>query len=195
MTVRCAPSRTNPAVEAGLPEPQPCNSWARVGRSQTDGSFGLIHPLSGQLASRGGSIAAHGRTGECAAVDDVLDQARSGHAKALVLHGESGIGKTAVIDRAIARADGFKVVRVRAIESEQELTDVGLQLLASALKDGLARLQPAHLQALDTALERNPGRGPDAGGMAVLSLLREASDSPPLLCILDDAQWLDRGSA
>jgi DNA-binding CsgD family transcriptional regulator len=137
-----------------------------------------------------------GRKAECAAVDAVLEQARAGQGRALVVRGQTGVGKTALLDHAVARADGFRTIRIHASESEAGLAYAGLQLLSSALDDGAALLQPAHRQALDTALGWRAGE-PERLllGLAVVSLLANASSTQPILCIVDDAQWLDRFSA
>ena len=142
-----------------------------------------------------GSVLA-GRTVECASLERVLQRARARNSGVLVLRGEPGIGKTALLDRTAVHAEGFRIVRFRGVESEMELPYAGLQLLCSAMCDGLARLQPSQRQALDAAFGLGVGQ-PDRLqlGLATLALLTDASARQPLLCIIDDAQWLDRRSA
>ncbi|WP_216870312.1 helix-turn-helix transcriptional regulator [Modestobacter excelsi] len=137
-----------------------------------------------------------GRTVECARVDDALDRAQGGHSSVLVLRGEAGIGKTAVLDRAVDRAANFRVIRISAIECEADLPYAGLQLLSSAMEDAVGRLEPQQRRALETAVGSGGGE-PDRLllGLAVRSLFEKVAGPRPLLCVIDDAQWLDRYSA
>jgi DNA-binding CsgD family transcriptional regulator len=138
-----------------------------------------------------------GRNAECARLDRLLADARAGQSAVLVLCGEPGIGKTALLDYAAGRAAGFGVVRAVGVESEMELPFAGLHQLCGAMLDGLGRLPPPQRDALGTAFGLSSGAQPDRFlvGLAVLSLLSEAAEERPLLCLVDDAQWLDRSSA
>ncbi|HKC28995.1 MAG TPA: AAA family ATPase [Jatrophihabitans sp.] len=137
-----------------------------------------------------------GRIAELATLERQVQQARAGHSEVLMLRGEPGIGKTALLDRAAAGAEGFRIVRVRGVESERELRYAGLQLLCSALPDCLARLSGGQREALDAVIGLGDGP-PDrlVLGLATLALLSTAASGPPLLCIIDDVHWLDRQSA
>ncbi|HTU07412.1 MAG TPA: ATP-binding protein, partial [Trebonia sp.] len=138
-----------------------------------------------------------GRQAECDRLDQLLADARAGQSAVLVLHGEPGIGKTALLDYAARRAAGFQVVRATGVESEMELPFAGLHQLCGAMLEGLERLPPPQRDALGTAFGLSSGARPDRFlmGLAVLSLLSEAAEEWPLLCLVDDAQWLDVSSA
>jgi DNA-binding CsgD family transcriptional regulator len=138
-----------------------------------------------------------GREGECAQLDRLLDAVRAGHSAALVVRGEPGIGKTALLEYAAEHAEGCRVVRAVGVEAEMELPFAGLQLLCAPLLDGLERLPPPQREALGTAVGLSEGAAPARFlvGLAVLSLLSDAAEKQPLVCLVDDAQWLDRSSA
>ncbi len=122
---------------------------------------------------------------------------RGGRSPVLVLRGEAGIGKTALLGYAAKRAEGGRVVRAAGVESETDLPFAGLLQLCGPLLDGLERLPPPQRDALRTAFGLSSGAqpGPFLVGLAVLSLLSHAAAEVPLLCLVDDAQWLDRVSA
>jgi DNA-binding CsgD family transcriptional regulator/tetratricopeptide (TPR) repeat protein len=115
----------------------------------------------------------------------------------LVLRGEPGVGKTALLEYAAERAKGCRVVRAFGVEAEMELPFAGLQQLCAPLLDGLERLPPPQRAVLGTAFGLTLGAPPDRFlvGLAVLSLLSDAAEEWPLVCLIDDAQWLDRSSA
>ncbi len=138
-----------------------------------------------------------GREQECRILDGLLDAVRAGESRALVLHGEAGVGKTALLDYARDRAHECRVVRVVAVQSEMELAFAGLHALCAPLLDVLDRVPEPQRGALLTAFGVSTGRPPDRAlvGLAVLSLLAEAAAERPLVCLVDDAQWLDRTSA
>jgi DNA-binding CsgD family transcriptional regulator len=138
-----------------------------------------------------------GRRGECAALDQLLEAVRGGESRALVVRGEAGVGKTALLDYVVDRAAGCRVVRAAGVQSEMELAFAGLQQLCAPLLDRLEGLPGPHRDALGTALGLTSGRAPDRllVGLAVLGLLSEAAGDRPLVCVVDDAQWLDRASA
>jgi DNA-binding CsgD family transcriptional regulator len=138
----------------------------------------------------------HGRSAETARIDVLLAAARHGRSGALVIRGEAGVGKTALLDYAAAAA-GMRVLRGTGIESETELPFAALQLL---LRPGLGRLDvlpPPQAQALRGAfgLAGTPGADRFLIGLATLSLLAELAGDATLLCVVDDAHWLDRASA
>jgi DNA-binding CsgD family transcriptional regulator/tetratricopeptide (TPR) repeat protein len=138
----------------------------------------------------------HGRSAEVARIDDLLVAARDGRSGVLVIRGEAGVGKTALLDHAAA-AGGMRVLRGTGIESEAELPFAALQLL---LRPGLGRLDvlpPPQARALRGAfgLAGTPGTDRFLIGLAALSLLSELAGDGALLCLIDDAHWLDRASA
>ena len=138
-----------------------------------------------------------GRAAECGSVDRLLEATRAGHSRTLVVRGEVGIGKSALLEYARERASGFRVLRVGGVESEMELAYAGLHQLCTPMLDRLERLPVPQRESLQTAFGLTPGTPPDRFfvGLAVLSLLADAADESPLLCLVDDAQWLDHASA
>jgi DNA-binding CsgD family transcriptional regulator len=130
-------------------------------------------------------------------LDKLLDAVRGGESRALVLHGEAGVGKTALLEHAVERASGFRVVRAAGVQSEMELPFAGLHQLCGPLLDQLPRLPGPQRDALGTAFGLIAGSAADHFfvGLAVLSLLSEVAEEQPLLCVVDDSQWLDEASA
>jgi DNA-binding CsgD family transcriptional regulator len=139
----------------------------------------------------------YGRDAETAALDELLDQARKGASGTLVLRGAPGIGKTALLEWATEHADGFRVMRGTGIEEESELPFAGLHLLLRSGLDRLAAIPAVQAEALRGALGLTKAGSPDRFlvGLAVLSLFADLADDQPLLCLVDDAHWLDRASA
>ncbi|MEV8376130.1 AAA family ATPase [Kribbella sp. NPDC056861] len=139
-----------------------------------------------------------GRQQEFAVLDGLLDAARAGRSGVLVLRGEAGVGKSALLESLVARSNHCQVARAAGVESEMELVYSGLQQLIHPFLDRLDRLPAPQRDALGTAFGLVSGPAPDRFlvGLAVLSLLSEAAGaSRPVLCVVDDAQWLDRMSA
>ena len=145
---------------------------------------GLPHALSG-------------RSGECATLDGLLGGVRGGRSAALMVHGEAGTGKTALLRYAVDSAAGLRVLTAVGVESEMELAFAALHLLCVPVLDRLDHLPSPQRDALGTAFALTDGPAPDRFlvGLAVLGLLSEAAADRPLLCVVDDAQWLDRASA
>jgi len=137
------------------------------------------------------------RLPERAALSGLLDAAQAGRSGVLVVRGEPGVGKTALLEYAAESAAGLHVVRVAGVESEMELAFAALQQLCAPMLDKLAGLPDPQRDALGVAFGLKTGPAPDRFlvGLAVLSLLSEAAEQQPLLCVIDDAQWLDRASA
>jgi DNA-binding CsgD family transcriptional regulator len=137
------------------------------------------------------------RHSELAVLDGVVEAIRGGESRALILCGEAGVGKTALLEYLHERASECQVVRVVGVQSEMELAFAALHQLCSPLLGSLARLPLPQREALRTALGMSPGSAPDRFlvGLAVLSLLSDAAERQPLLCLVDDEQWLDRTSA
>jgi hypothetical protein len=137
------------------------------------------------------------RSKERSALDSLLACARGGLGGALVLRGEPGVGKTALLEYMIDSALGFRVARAGGVESEMELAFAALHQLCAPMLDRLERLPDPQRDALGVALGLRAGQAPDGFlvGLAVLSLLAEVASERPLLCVVDDAHWLDRASA
>jgi DNA-binding CsgD family transcriptional regulator len=138
-----------------------------------------------------------GRRRQQQALGRLLTAVRAGESRALVVAGEPGIGKTALLEHAIESAHDFRVARVVGVESEVELAFGALHQLSAPMLDLLPRLPRPQHDALDTAFGRRADDPPDRFlvGLAVLSLLGETAKERPLLCVIDDWQWLDRASA
>src|SRR3954454_24674420 len=138
-----------------------------------------------------------GRTAECARLEQELQKARDGKAAVLVLRGRQGLGKTALLDHAVSRASGFRVIRARAVASETQLSYAALQVFCAQILDDARQLPSVQRDALATAMGQLRGSDPDRFllGLATVNLLVGAAGSRPLLCIIDDAQWLDQPSA
>ena len=138
-----------------------------------------------------------GRRGECAVLDRLLDAARDGRSGVLVLSGEPGVGKTALLDYAVESASGFRVARGAGVESEAELAFAALHQLCGPMLDRLERLPDPQQAALGAAFGLREGAAPERFlvGLAALSLLASVAEEQPLLCVIDDALWLDRASA
>jgi DNA-binding CsgD family transcriptional regulator/tetratricopeptide (TPR) repeat protein len=137
-----------------------------------------------------------GRSAERAAIDRVVDAARAGRADALVLRGEAGIGKTALLDDAVAHASDLTVIRVVGVESEMGMGFAALHRLMLSFLSARDRLPGPQREALEAAFGlRSDGQGDVfLVGLAVLTLLGDVARERPLLCIVDDAQWLDQES-
>ena len=150
---------------------------------------------SGHSAPRG--LMLRGRDDERAVLDRLLDGARNGQSGVLVLRGEAGVGKTALLDHAIESASDLIVLRAVGVESEMELAYAALHQLCAPLLDRLDRIPAPQRDALETTFGLREGPVPDRFlvGLATLSLLSEAAQERPLLCVIDDAQWLDQASA
>ena len=120
-----------------------------------------------------------------------------GRGQALVVLGEAGVGKTALLQYVAEAATDMRVVRAAGAESEMELAFAGLHLLCAPLLDRLDRLPVPQRDALGVAFGLREGAAPDRFmvGLAVLTLLSEVAEERPLLCLVDDAQWLDQASA
>jgi len=137
------------------------------------------------------------RQRERALLDGLLGDLRSGRGRALVVRGEAGVGKSALLEYAAGAAADMRVVRAAGVESEMELAFAGLHLLCAPLLDRLEGLPGPQRDALGIAFGLREGNAPDRFlvGLAVLTLLSEVAEERPLLCVVDDAQWLDVASA
>ena len=137
------------------------------------------------------------RQRERQALDGLMEDLRSGRGRALVVRGEAGVGKSALLEYAAGAAADMRVARAAGVESEMELAFAGVHQLCAPLLDRLERLPAPQRDALGIAFGLRGGGAPDRFlvGLAVLTLLSEAAEERPLLCLVDDAQWLDRASA
>ena len=138
----------------------------------------------------------HGREAEQQVIDGLLASARSGRSGVAVVRGEAGIGKTALLDYAAAAAGEMLVLRAAGVETEAELAFAGLHLLLRPVLDRIEALPGPQATALRGALGLSE-RGSDRflTGLAVLSLMSEVAEEQPVLCLIDDAHWLDGASA
>jgi DNA-binding CsgD family transcriptional regulator len=139
----------------------------------------------------------HGRRGECEMLDRLVADVRAGQSRILVLRGEPGTGKSALLDYLARRAAGCRVARVTGAEPETEMTFAGLHQLCAPFLRRLGHLPGPQRDALRIAFNMQDGTVPDrfAVGMATLSLMSDLATERPLVCVLDDAQWLDQVSA
>ncbi|WP_028636871.1 ATP-binding protein [Nocardioides sp. URHA0032] len=145
----------------------------------------------------GGPGALLGRRRECAALDDLVTGVKGGASAAVVLHGDAGIGKSALLDHVRDTADGCRVARASGVEAEVELAFGGLHQLCAPFLDRFDRLPGPQRMALETAFGLSAGTPPDRFlvGLAVLTVLAGVAEEQPLVCLVDDAQWLDQVSA
>jgi DNA-binding CsgD family transcriptional regulator/tetratricopeptide (TPR) repeat protein len=138
-----------------------------------------------------------GRRSELGVLDRLIEAVRAGESRALVLVGEPGAGKSALLDYLAGRASGCRVERVAGVQSEMELAFAGLQQLCAPMLDRVEGLPVPQRDALRTAFGISAGPAPDRFlvGMAVLGLLSDVAEQQPLVCLADDQQWLDHASA
>ncbi|MFC4504801.1 MULTISPECIES: ATP-binding protein [Streptomyces] len=138
-----------------------------------------------------------GRGTECARIDEAIAAARAGESRVLVVWGPPGAGKSALLEYAEASMASMRVLRATGVESEMELPYATLHQLCSPLFERLRRLPAPQRDVLETVFGMQAGTRPDRFlvGLAVLSLLSDASEGRPLLCVVDDAQWMDLASA
>ena len=145
----------------------------------------------GQAASR-----LRGRRRECESLDRLLAEVRAGQSQVLVLRGEAGVGKTALLDYLLEPSSGCHMARAAGVESEMELAFAGLHQLCMPMLDRVAHLPGPQRDALGAAFGLDAGAAPDRFliGLALLGLLSEVAREQPLVCLVDDAQWLDQAS-
>src|SRR5829696_8008042 len=137
-----------------------------------------------------------GRADEREVLDRLLENVRAGQSAVLVVRGEAGVGKTALLHYCARQASGFRVARIAGVESEMELPFAGLHQLCAPMLGRLGALPQPQQSALGVALGLSSGPAPDRFlvALAALSLLAEVAAERPLLCLVDDAQWLDGAS-
>src|SRR5262245_32302777 len=137
------------------------------------------------------------RRAECDVLDGLVESVCAGQSQALVLSGDPGVGKTALLEYLAGRAARCRVVQTAGVESEMELAFAGLHQLSAPLLAGLDSLPERQSDALRTVFGVSSGPAPDRFlvGLATLGLLAHAAEQRPLICVIDDQQWLDRASA
>ena len=138
-----------------------------------------------------------GRQDECDVLDRLLKEVRTGHSQVLVVRGDPGVGKSALLEYVVQNASGCRVSRAAGIEYEMELTYAGLHQLCAPVLELRERLPKPQCDALETAFGLSAKPPPDrfVVGLGVLGLLSEAAEEQPLIWVVDDAQWLDKASA
>ena len=138
-----------------------------------------------------------GRDNECDVLDRLLKDVRAGESRVIVVRGDPGLGKSALLEYGVGQASGCRVLRAAGIEFEMELPYAGLHQLCAPILDLRERLPQPQREALETAFGLSTGSPPDRFivDLAVLGLLSEAAEERPLVCVIDDAQWLDNASS
>jgi DNA-binding CsgD family transcriptional regulator len=138
-----------------------------------------------------------GRRSECDALDRLLEAVRAGESQVLVLRGEAGVGKSALLEYLVQGASGCRVAQAAGVEYEMELAYAGLHQLCAPMLDLRERLPGPQRDALETAFGLSGKPAPDRFlvGLAVLGLLSEVAEEQPLVYVVDDVQWLDKASA
>jgi DNA-binding CsgD family transcriptional regulator len=152
--------------------------------------------MDGQLPRPGHDTSLRGRADECELVDRFAGAVRGGESRILVVRGEAGIGKTALLEYLIASASDLTILRAVGVKAEIELAYAGLHQLCAPLLDRLGGLPEPQRDALEIVFGVRVGTPPDRFfvGLGLLSLLSEAAEERPVVCVIDDAQWLDQTS-
>ena len=153
--------------------------------------------MEDRVPGTGRQVAMRGRADECAVLDDLVSAIGRAESRSLVIRGEAGIGKTALLEYLIESASGLTVVRALGVESEMEIAYASLHQLCAPLLDRLPTLPAPQRKAMEIVFGLSAGATPDRFlfALAALSLLSETANERPLLCVVDDAQWLDHSSA
>src|SRR5882672_6042916 len=151
---------------------------------------------SRSMASHGRGLSLRGRASECETLRGLISTVRLGSCQVLVLRGEAGVGKTALLDYVSELASGFRSIHLAGVQSDMELAFAGLHQLCAPLMEHIDELPEPQREALAVAFGRGVGPTPDRFlvGLAVLSLMAAVATQEPLLCVVDDAQWLDQVS-
>ena len=156
-------------------------------------------PMTANFSRQGHALGLMDRRSERDTLDRLIEAVRAGESQALVLRGDPGMGKTMLLDHLAGRAAGAgcRVARAVGVQSEMELAFAGVHQLCAPMLGHAERLPVPQRDALRTAFGLATGPPPDRFfvGLAVLSLLSEVAGERPLVCAIDDEQWLDRASA
>src|SRR6202453_2805546 len=158
--------------------------------------MGSTRPMEEDPRWRGRASGLTGRRGERGVLDQLVNAVRAGGSRVLVVRGEAGVGKSALLNYLAGGAPGCRVVRAAGVESEMELAFAGLHQVLAPVLDHLEGLPGPQREALRTAFGLSAGPVPDRFlvGLAVLGLVSEVAAGRPLICVVDDEQWLDRAS-
>jgi DNA-binding CsgD family transcriptional regulator len=154
-------------------------------------------PIENRVRGHERHTGLRGRASECALLDGLVSAIRHGESRSLVLWGEAGIGKSALLEYLVESVSDMTVLRAFGVESEMELPFAALHQVCAPMLDRVELLPAPQRDALGTVFGLSAGSAPDRFmvGLAVLSLFSEAANECPLVCVVDDAQWLDRASA
>ncbi len=158
-------------------------------------------PLPVQRAAdftvRGGAMELVGRHRECAVLDRLIEAVRAGESRAIVVSGDPGVGKTALLEHLSRQASGCRLARIAGVQSEMELPFAALHQLCAPMLDKLHSLRRRNVMPCKLRSGMSSGPAPDRFlvGLGVLNLLSEVAEQQPLVCLIDDEQWLDRASA
>jgi DNA-binding CsgD family transcriptional regulator len=167
-------------------------------RCPTDGKVVAL-PLqtAADFTVWGGAMELIDRDAERVTLDQFVAAVRAGQSRALVVSGEAGVGKSALLDYLAGHASDCRLARIAGVQSEMELPFAGLHQLCAPMLDSLQHLPPPQRDAVRTAFGMSSGPAPDRFlvGLGVLSLLSEVAEEQPLVSVVDDEQWLDRASA
>ena len=149
-----------------------------------------------RMAKAGRAPRLSGRDGECTTLRGLISNLQTGSGQVLVLRGEAGVGKSALLRYLTGQTADVRCAQVAGVESDTELAFAGLQQLCAPLMSHLGELPEPQREALTVAFGLGLGTTPDRFlvGLAVLSLMSAAAEDKPLLCVVDDAQWLDEVS-
>src|SRR5271170_4680994 len=158
--------------------------------------LGSTGPMGDDSRLRGRASGLTDRRGECGVLDQLVGAVRAGAPRVLVVRGEPGVGKSALLSYLAGHAPGCRVARATGVESEMELAFAGLYQLLAPVLDRVERLPGPQRDALRTAFGLSAGPVPDRFlvGLAVLGVVSEVAAERPLICVIDDEQWLDRAS-
>jgi DNA-binding CsgD family transcriptional regulator/tetratricopeptide (TPR) repeat protein len=186
----------------------PCfvsNDTSAVGCAMTDRAAREVDAVlagpgpsvGSRVAPRGPPMALLGRRAECETLDRLFADVLAGRSRVVVLRGEAGVGKSALLEYASERAKGWRVARAAGVESEMTLDYSGLHQLCAPMLDRLERLPIPQRDALATVFGLSSCPAPDRFlvALATLTLFAEIAEQQPLVCVVDDAQWLDSASA
>src|SRR4029079_8717844 len=191
--VRQARDRVAQGTALG-PARHPRRSRARIGNVEVPAVACSLRECNTLACRMSGGF--QDRLTERAALEGLLHEARNGRSAVLVVRGEAGVGKSALLRHAAREASGFRVAQIAGVESEMELPFAGLHPLRAPMLAKLGRLPAPQQRALRVALGLASGDPPDRFLVALgaLTLLAEVAGKRPLLCVVDDAQWLDGAS-
>src|ERR1700683_2151974 len=173
-----------------------CPCVVRLAGAPSPWTLGSTGPMGDDSRRRGGASGLTDRRAERGVLDRLISTVRAGGSRVLVVRGEPGVGKSALLEYLAGRAAGCRVARAAGVESEMERAFAGLHQLLAPVLDHLEGLPVPQRDALRTAFGLSAGPVPDRFlvGLAVLGLVSEVAAERPLICVIDDEQWLDRAS-